>query len=533
MDLNKVIARFDINVYQDVLGSEIIGTLSTLDVQYNYISTYNTILLNTFPLNELLLSSKIRGHIFNSLRIEEVRELNAFLDLNPQSNWNGLLTCNFNTRKLEILYSFFGLEMPEIETEVFVKSELCQPNYPLYEYQRKVILEMENIIKSDRKRLMLHMPTGSGKTRTAVSLISRFFLTQEKKNVIWFANSVELLEQAFLEFKKAWSAIGNREIEVIRFWGSSDIELDKIEGSFIVAGIDKAYSSLMRDVGTMSVFATNLGLVVMDEAHQAIAPTYSLMIDVCVNMNNIPLIGLSATPGRTWNEPQRDLELANYFYRQKVMIKIDGYISPVDYLVNSGYLAKIEYNKLFHQSGIQLTANDLEYLTTHFQFSEKVLKEISLDRLRNIKIVSTIKMLINKHQRIIVFGITKNHAILLNSLLTAIGIDSNVVTSDSTSIERNRVISRFKLSRAENPNPMVLCNFGILTTGFDAPEISCAVIARPTDSLVLYSQMIGRAIRGPKSGGNEVSEIVTVIDDGLPGFGDLSEAFLNWEDVWN
>jgi superfamily II DNA or RNA helicase len=142
-------------------------------------------------------------------------------------------------------------------------------------------------------------------------------------------------------------------------------------------------------------------------------------------------------------------------------------------------------------------------------------------------------MLINKHQRIIVFGITKNHAILLNSLLTAIGIDSNVVTSDSTSIERNRVISRFKLSRAENPNPMVLCNFGILTTGFDAPEISCAVIARPTDSLVLYSQMIGRAIRGPKSGGNEVSEIVTVIDDGLPGFGDLSEAFLNWEDVWN
>ena len=106
MDLNKVIARFDINVYQDVLGSEIIGTLSTLDVQYNYISTYNTILLNTFPLNELLLSSKIRGHIFNSLRIEEVRELNAFLDLNPQSNWNGLLTCNFNTQHCLTLRTF-------------------------------------------------------------------------------------------------------------------------------------------------------------------------------------------------------------------------------------------------------------------------------------------------------------------------------------------------------------------------------------------------------------------------------------------
>jgi len=533
MDLNKAIARFDINVYQDILGADIIGTLSTLDVQYNYISTYKTILLNTFPLNELLLSSKIRIHIFNSLRIEEVRELNLHLGLNPGSDWNGLLTYSFNRRKLEILYSFFGLEMPEIETEVFVKSELCQPKYPLYDYQRKVILEMEHIIRSDRKRLMLHMPTGSGKTRTAVSLIARFFLTQEKKNVLWFANSLELLEQAFLEFKKAWTAIGNREIEVIRFWGNSDIELDKLEGAFIVAGIDKAYSSLMQDVSSMSIFATNLGLVVMDEAHQAIAPTYSLMIDVCVNMNNIPLIGLSATPGRTWNEPQRDLELANYFYRQKVMIKIEGYNSPVEYLVNSGYLAKIEYNKLFHESGVQLTPNDIEYLRANFQFSDKILKEISLDRLRNIKIVSTIKMLIDKHQRIIVFGITKNHAIVLNSLLTAIGIDSNVVTSDSTNVERNRVISRFKSTRIENPNPMVFCNFGILTTGFDAPEISCAVIARPTDSLVLYSQMIGRAIRGPKSGGNEVAEIVTVVDGGLPGFGDLSEAFLNWEDVWN
>ena len=90
MDLNKAIARFDINVYQDILGADIIGTLSTLDVQYNYISTYKTILLNTFPLNELLLSSKIRIHIFNSLRIEEVRELNLHLGLNPGSDWNGL-----------------------------------------------------------------------------------------------------------------------------------------------------------------------------------------------------------------------------------------------------------------------------------------------------------------------------------------------------------------------------------------------------------------------------------------------------------
>ena len=72
----------------------------------------------------------------------------------------------------------------------------------------------------------------------------------------------------------------------------------------------------------------------------------------------------------------------------------------------------------------------------------------------------------------------------------------------------------------------------MLTTGFDAPGTSAAVIARPTISLVLYSQMVGRAIRGKKAGGNAEAEIVTVVDSGLPGFGDIGDAFLNWEDVW-
>ena len=58
------------------------------------------------------------------------------------------------------------------------------------------------------------------------------------------------------------------------------------------------------------------------------------------------------------------------------------------------------------------------------------------------------------------------------------------------------------------------------------------MIARPTKSLVLYSQMVGRAVRGPKAGGTETCEVVTVVDTTLPGFGDIGQAFLNWEDVW-
>ena len=95
---------------------------------------------------------------------------------------------------------------------------------------------------------------------------------------------------------------------------------------------------------------------------------------------------------------------------------------------------------------------------------------------------------------------------------------------------RASVISGFK---QDTDHPQILCNFGVLTTGFDAPKTSAALIARPTLSLVLYSQMVGRAMRGVTAGGNRECEIVTVVDPRIPGFGSVLEAFTNWEDVWD
>jgi len=115
------------------------------------------------------------------------------------------------------------------------------------------------------------------------------------------------------------------------------------------------------------------------------------------------------------------------------------------------------------------------------------------------------------------------------ALLSALGHQAACVSGATSSPERSRLISWFK---ANSPEPRLLCNYGVLTTGFDAPQTSAAIIARPTKSLVLYSQMVGRAIRGLKAGGNAAAEIVTLVDTGLPGFGDLGDAFKNWEDVW-
>jgi superfamily II DNA or RNA helicase len=87
---------------------------------------------------------------------------------------------------------------------------------------------------------------------------------------------------------------------------------------------------------------------------------------------------------------------------------------------------------------------------------------------------------------------------------------------------RRKIIDEFKNNKIQ-----VLCNFGILSTGFDDPKIDVVFMARPTNSIVLYSQILGRGLRGPKIGGTENCEIFTVFDNitNLPTNEKISEYF--------
>jgi superfamily II DNA or RNA helicase len=160
---------------------------------------------------------------------------------------------------------------------------------------------------------------------------------------------------------------------------------------------------------------------------------------------------------------------------------------------------------------------------------EQVLIKLAADEQRNIRIIKAVEDLVTRHTRIVVFAATVAHAQLLASILNVRGTSARVVTGATDQATRDRIIVKY---RGSDPRPQIICNYGVLTTGFDAPRTSAAVIARPTRSLVLYSQMVGRAIRGEKTGGNRTAEVITVVDPDLPGFGNIAEAFVNWEDVW-
>ena len=161
---------------------------------------------------------------------------------------------------------------------------------------------------------------------------------------------------------------------------------------------------------------------------------------------------------------------------------------------------------------------------------EQILDRLGTDAQRNLKILSAVEDLLTRHCRVIVFAPSVENARMLTAILSLRGHEAFVVTGESNPSERERIIRRF---RSNSNRAMVIVNYGVLTTGFDAPATSAAVITRPTRSLVLYSQMVGRATRGPRAGGNDEAEIVTVIDPHLPGFGSIADAFKNWEDIWN
>jgi superfamily II DNA or RNA helicase len=101
-----------------------------------------------------------------------------------------------------------------------------------------------------------------------------------------------------------------------------------------------------------------------------------------------------------------------------------------------------------------------------------------------------------------------------------------------TSADDSKESRRYKIEAFKQRKIRILINFGILTTGFDAPCTNVAIIARPTLSLVLYSQMAGRAMRGKRSGGNEKCKVYTVLDN-IPEFTSLSKAFGHWNNNWN
>lgn len=529
-----VIARADDETLQELVGQPVVRLLDLLDPALAKPSELRRILAGMCSPEELLRNASHRKRLFDLLPIEAARQIAKGLAADHASPYRALAEATFRrgSQSEQFLFDALGIvpaEAPPAEEQLAVES--VHADYSLFAHQRRAAREILTLLEVLPSRAVLHMPTGAGKTRTAMNIVAATLRRAEPAVVVWLAYSEELCSQAADEFQRAWRALGDRDLAVHRYWGSTEISIGQIHDGIVIAGLAKLYERARRDLDFISRLGDRAHLVIIDEAHQAIAATYRFVLEhLSERDTETGLLGLTATPGRTWNDPDKDEQLAAFFSRRKVSLRVEGYSSPVDYLIAEGYLAAPDFRSLRYTPEHTLTPQQLDELSTALEVPRSVLEVLAADEQRNLLIVTAVEDLLRRHSRVLVFAASVAHAKLVATVLRARGRDAAAITSETSRYERARLLSRYT---GNHPDAMVLCNFGVLTAGFDAPRTSAVLVARPTKSLVLYSQMIGRGLRGLRAGGSARAEILTIVDTTLPGFGDLSEAFRNWEDVWD
>src|SRR5690606_4280663 len=237
---------------------------------------------------------------------------------------------------------------------------------------------------------------------------------------------------------------------------------------------------------------------------KSIAPTYLDSIRKLAG-DGTSIIGLTATPGRSSSDDEENLELSTFFNNSKITFSPNG-MNPIEYLRSIKVLASVEFLEV---SGgeIEIIPEEITRIRNH-DYSSDILKRLSDDSTRNVHIIKELLKQCSVGSQIIYFAPSVEQSQFVSSSLAFKGIKSFHIDSSTSKETRKSQVEAFKKSEIQ-----VLCNYGVLSTGFDAPKTDVVFIARPTTSIVLYSQMIGRGLRGEAVGGKSHCKIIQVKDN--------------------
>jgi len=559
MKLIYYLSKIDINSLLKFLNKRTVEVLKHLGYLEKITSPkISKIIVKSYSEQKILSTKKIRNCLFDTFTKNEIESLSKIISKSEKKNYYTFLknlTFKKNSKEMNSLKKFFEIqevndnEDDEVKTETIEinlkinENSKVKPLYPLFDHQIKASYEAIELLESKKPRAFLHMPTGSGKTRTAVNIMS-MLLRKKTENLcmFWLANKEELCDQAMNEFYKSWQILGNQEIKIIKHFGGIRSNLKEINSDLaekpmvIFSSLGMIWEDVTSNISSVIKLSKKTSLVVMDEAHLSTAKTYKTIIELLAPTNKTAILGLSATPGRTYRDVNQDIELKDFYYSQKISLKVKDEKNIINWLIKNEYLAKTSIEKIDFESDLvklftkKEVENELIRIKDGKDYSKNFIKKLSNDNERIEFLINIIIEESKRNQKMIVFASSKDNAIAISDLLNIKGIKAASITNDTDVNLRRKSINDYK---DEKNNLNILVNYDVLTTGFDAPKTKIAVIARPTTSIVLYHQMIGRAVRGKKQGGNKSCRILTVADTYLPGYKNLADSFYFWEDIWN
>ena len=540
MKLKTVLLRLGTEKLIKLIDDDIFKILRLRNKQLINQQNLTNIVLQINSERKLIHEKKTRELIIDALKENEAHLFGKMFDIQSKNIWDSLKNINFNKQKnIDAFLQLFEIDLIE---KINLKSPddkinpiVITPSYSLFSHQIDVLNKINNLLDKPVKRALLHMPTGAGKTRTAINIVCNYLKENTKSLTVWLAHTEELCQQAHDEFNKAWAIIGNKKTQSFKLFKNFRYDLEEISSGFVVMSLDYAYSLTKKDQRKFFKLARNTNFVVMDEAHMSIAKSYKQVLEILINKDT-NLLGLTATPGRAKIVSDENEKLASFFHKQKATLEVKGYKNPVHYLQEKGYLAKVNNEKLETSIDINkiFTKKELKAELIRIQLGQDLstvfIKKLSSNEKRtNMIIEKAIEENKGVKNKIIIFAGSLDSANHIDKILKMESIICALITGETNLSERRNNIELFKDATS---GLNIIINYGVLTTGFDAPKANIAIIGRPTQSVTLYSQMIGRVMRGTKAGGNKECKVVTVKDP-LYGFRDMSESFKYWEELWD
>ncbi len=406
----------------------------------------------------------------------------------------------------------------KIEADNDLVDDHDYPKFADRPYQIDAINAMEDAIKNGKKRILLAMATGTGKTRTAISLMYRLLKHKRARRILYLVDRNSLGRQTANAIKD--NKIGTMSISSI--YGLKELS-DKVPDASTKIQIATVQGMIKRlffsDDNSEKPSVGQYDFIIVDEAHRGYAEDKELSDNEyqfynqeeyvsqyrrVVDYFDATAIGMTATPALQTTEIFGD-PVYTYSYQQAVL---DGYLVDHDApVIIKTKLAKegIHFKKgtevdIFDQD--EKTINK-EKLPDNMNFDVKDFNHRVITRNFN-KVVcdELVKKYLDPTDpylgKTLIFAATDAHADMVVDLLKQAfkeqgrPVDDDAIEKITGSIRHpNQEIKNFK--NEENPNIVVTVD--LLTTGIDVPRITNIVFLRRVQSRILYEQMLGRATR--------------------------------------
>ena len=351
----------------------------------------------------------------------------------------------------------------------------------LYDYQEDMKGRIEGELRLHRS-VMAQMPTGTGKTYLLTAVIDSFVSNNPMEKVWIVAHRRELVSQIDETVRKFHS-----------YYASNTSSLLSSVKAMSIQWLMRHYDEIEEEPG----------MIVIDEAHHALAKTYKEMWE---RFPNAKFLGLTATPCRLNGKGFTDL----------FDILVQSWSVPE--FISKGRLATYDFVSIKSDGVTQRLIDSLQKRGADGDYQNKEM-DMLLNKKPSIERLYQSLEEYGKDRKGIVYAINISHAQKITKLYQEHGVKAIAIDSKTPAVERQQDIEAFKKGDIQ-----VLVNVDIFSEGFDCPDVEFVQLARPTLSLAKYLQMVGRGLRVAKGKKNCV-----IIDNvGLYRVFGLPSQVWNW-----